>query len=145
MNTHIELKSLASHVDSTPPFGFDEFERRHAQQRRRRHMTAWSAAASVAVVGLVSLFALFMPSPQPAAQVVNGSVDPHDSLPALVDLGRFAITSELEDHIALLDAQISAARVYAAPPEELHYMEYARAQLHASLRAVNQAQHLLDR
>jgi hypothetical protein len=64
--------------------------------------------------------------------------------PALVDLGQFEITSALEDHIALLDAQISAARVYAAPPERLRQMESTRAQLNESLQRVSYAQALLS-
>jgi hypothetical protein len=53
------------------------------------------------------------------------------------------MTSELEDHIALLDAQISAARVYAAPPEQLRQLEYTRSQLNDSLQRVSYAQTLL--
>ncbi len=78
--------------------------------------------------------------PQP--EVAASADAPYE--PAVVDVGRFEVTSELEDHIALLDAQISAARIYATPPERLRQMESTRAQLNESLQRVSYAQTLLS-
>jgi hypothetical protein len=65
-------------------------------------------------------------------------------LPALVNMGQFDITSTLEDHIALLDAELSAARVGKVPEVQLRPMESAREQLSASLQRVSYAHALLS-
>ncbi len=140
MTNTISPADLSDARPIEPPFGFEEFERRRAAAEARRRAGVWSAAASVAVLGLVAMLALVTQSPQPVAEL-SGAV-PYQ--PALVDVGQFDVTSELQDHIALLDAQISAARVYQAPPERLHQMEYAREQLNDSLQRVSYAQTLLD-
>lgn len=149
MTSSIDLRRLP--VDDAAPFGFEEFERRVAVAERRRRANIWSTAASVATLGVVALLALMTQVQQPAAVVFTGppaveAVVPADApyAPAVVDVGRFEVTSELEDHIALLDAQISAARVYAAPPERLRQMESTRAQLNESLQRVSYAQALLS-
>jgi hypothetical protein len=147
MTQSIDLRRLPEIADE-PPFPFEEYERRLAIADRRQRATAWSAAASVGTLGVVALLALMTQVPEPAAVVFNGP--PPDSVadapyePAVIDLGRFDVTSELEDHIALLDAQISAARVYAAPTERLRQMESTRAQLNESLQRVSYAQSLLS-
>jgi hypothetical protein len=150
MNHSIDLRQLAV-TDAAPPFGFDQFERCRAAAGYRHRATVWSVAASVGVLGLVALLALVTQAPQPAALVVGTSpvktaAPPVDVplQPAVVDLGQFDVTSELEDHIALLDAQISAARVYAAPPEQLRQLESTREQLNVSLQRVSYAQTLLS-
>jgi hypothetical protein len=149
MTHHVNLDVLARADEAAPPFGYEEFERRRTAALVRRRAGMWSAATSVAALGLVVLLAVMTQSPDPAALLVNpgpaatatGAVAPMQ--PAVVDLGQFVMTSELEDHIALLDAQISAARVYAAPPEQLRQLEYTRSQLNDSLQRVSYAQTLL--
>jgi hypothetical protein len=149
MTHSMDLRRL-SDATPAPPFAFEEFERRRATAQGRQRATVWSIAASVAVLGLVGMLALMTQPELPAAVVFTAPpaaeaaqpAGPHQ--PALVDLGQFEITSALEDHIALLDAQISAAHVYAAPPERLRQMESARAQLNESLQRVSYAQALLS-
>jgi hypothetical protein len=136
------------------PFGFDEFERRRAQAARRGRAVAWGVATSVGLLALVGLLAWMTQVPRPDALVVQDTMEPADRShtehmfprrePALVDLGQFDVTSEIEDHIALLDAQISAARVYSAPVEQLRQLERTRAQLNESLQRVSYAQNLLN-
>ena len=65
-------------------------------------------------------------------------------LPALVNLDRFDVTTELEEHIAVLDAELSAARVGTAPAEDLRELESARKQLNQSLQRVSYAHSLLS-
>ena len=64
--------------------------------------------------------------------------------PALVDLGQFDVTSELEDRIALLDAELSAARVQRVPVEQLRRIESTREQMNQSLQRVSYAHALLS-
>ncbi len=150
MNTSTDLRPLVAAPATLPPFGFDEFERRQLAARQRRRATNWSLAAAGVVLGLVPVLALLTQGPEPAALVMHSTADATPSAtaafdqPALVDLGQFAVTSELEDHIALLDAEISAAQVYAAPAEKLQQMESTRQQLNDSLQRVSYAQSLLN-
>lgn len=149
MSPVIDLRSLAaSPVD--PPFGFEQFEQRRAAARHRSRVAGWSAAAALGVLALVPALAV-LTQPEPAAQVIGRPASELPSLadvfqqpPALVDMGRFAMTSELEDYIALLDAQISAARASSLPQEQVQQLESTRAQLHDSLRSVAEAYALLD-
>jgi hypothetical protein len=151
MTNSIDLHELAGADDAAAPYGFEEFQRRRTAAERRRGATVWSIAAAVGVLGMVGLVALLTQRPE-AAAVLAGASPVHAAAaraatpyqPALVDMGQFAVTSELEDHIALLDEQISAARVYAAPPEQLRQLEYTRRQLNDSLQRVSYAQTLLD-
>jgi hypothetical protein len=158
MTNPFDLRRLSDAAEAAPPFGFEEFQRRCAVAQRRQRATVWSIAASVAVLGLVAVLALMTQPQHPAAEllvalpaappaavapaVVAPQAAPRE--PALVNLHQFEVTSELEDHIALLDAQISAAHVYAAPPERLRQMESTRAQLNESLQRVSYAQALLN-
>jgi len=150
MTHQMDLRELARARNDAPPFAFDEFERRQAAARYRRRAGMWSAATSVAALGLVVLLAVMTQQPDPAALLVGaapaGTLSAGTAMPmqpAVVDLGQFVMTSDLEDHIALLDAQISAARAYAAPPEQLRQLEYTRNQLNDSLQRVSYAQTLL--
>ena len=61
---------------------------------------------------------------------------------ALMFIERFA--GELEDRIALLDAELSAARVRQAPAEQLRRVEGARQQMNESLQRVSYAHALLS-
>lgn len=148
MKSPIELRALVE-VPEAAPFGFDEFERRSAAQRHRVRTLGWSTAAVVGVLALVPVLAVLTQSPGPAATVVSVSTataSPAELFqqPALVDMDRFAITSELEDHIALLDAEISQAQLRPVPTAELRQMETARRQLNDSLQRVSYAHSLLD-
>jgi len=147
--SHPDIRVLAA-VDVAPPFGFERFEQRRAVARHRRRIAGWSAAAALGVLTIVPAVAL-LTQPQPAARVIAPSASQVTPLadvfrqpPALVDMERFAVTSELEDYIALLDAQISAARLMPVPGEDLRRLETARAALDDSLQRVARAHELLD-
>jgi len=58
MNMQVNLRSLAARDAATAPFGFEQFEQRRAVAVASRRATIWSAAGSVAVLGLVSIVAL---------------------------------------------------------------------------------------
>lgn len=144
MNGSTDLRALAG--GEAPPFGFDEFERRQARRTSRRRGAALGAAGSLLALGFVTLVAVLTQQPAgtaalPAAAIVEPATH---ALPALVDLGQFEVTSQIEDHIALLDAEISVARVRRLPVERLREMESARAQLNDSLQRVSYAHELLS-
>jgi hypothetical protein len=143
------LRSLATPAGDVP-FGFDEFERRRAQVRHRSRAAGWSATAAIGVLAIVPVVAVIT-QPAPAARVLGapaGEVLPVAEVfrqpPALVDMGRFAVTSELEDQIALLDAEISAARLSPVSREQVRQMETTREQISDSLRSVSYAHALLE-
>lgn len=151
MTTPIDLPRLHDSAQAAPPFDFEQFERRRAHAEQQRRATVWSVTGSMGVLCVVGLLALLTQAPQPAAPVMGTA--PAGNLvqqaeapyqPALVDIGRFDVTSNLEDHIALLDAQISAARAYAVPAEQLRQLESTREQLNVSLQRVSYAQTLLS-
>jgi hypothetical protein len=151
MSKNTDLRQLSGHTDHAPPFGFEQFEHRRARAEYRHRATAWSMAGSVGVLGVVGLLALMTQAPESQVQrLPAGSAEPIELQvevpyqPAVVDLGRFDVTSDLEDHIAWLDAQISAAQVYAVPPERLQQLESTREQLNVSLQRVSYAQTLLS-
>lgn len=133
-----------------PPYRFEQFEQRRAVARRRRRTAGWTAVTALGVLGIVPVLALLtQPQPDtrviaPPASQITPLADVFRQPPALVDMERFAITSELEDYIALLDAQISAARLTPVPGEELRRLERTRAALDDSLRRVARAHELLD-
>ena len=142
MNQPVSLRDLAATDLVEPPYGFEEFGRRRAVAAARRRTTMWSVAASLAVFGLVPVVALLTQAPEATVRIASPAAEvPYQ--PALVNVGQFEVTSELEDHIALLDAQISEARVYSASPDRLRQMEATRAELTDSLRRVSYAQTLL--
>jgi hypothetical protein len=146
------LRSLAAHQDA-PPFSFDVFEQRRARATARRRAALWGSALSVAVLAMVGVIAQ-VTQPQvtrpllvtaPATELTASEVDlaPVEQ-PALVDMSQFDVTSELEDHIALLDAELSAARVERAPVEQLRRIESTREQMNESLQRVSYAHALLS-
>ncbi|MET0282113.1 MAG: hypothetical protein ABW278_13460 [Steroidobacteraceae bacterium] len=143
MNAPVDLRQLEVEPPAGAPYGFGEFERRRELGLRRRRATAWSVAGSVGVLGLVAVLALVTQAPQPAAQLTAAAVQARDAQPALLDLGQFDLTSELQDHIALLDAEISAARVGTTAPGQLRELESTRAELNDSLQRVSYAHSLL--
>lgn len=137
------------------PYAFEEFERRAASAAARRKSWAWSAAASVAALGLVVTLAIVtqrgaLPESYATADVAplleagEMAVDPDELQPALVDLGQLELQGELEDRIAWFDAQLSVGRVNSAPPEQLRQLESAREQIADSLQHVSYAHSLLS-
>lgn len=146
MNIQENLRTLAAAEPATAPFGFDEFMQRQVAARARRRTAVLSVAGSIAVLGVVSIMALVtQTSPQLAeVQMVQLVAPAEEEMPALVNLDQFDQTSELEDHIALLDAELSVARVRAASTQQLRQMESAREQLNQSLQRVTYAHALLN-
>ena len=147
MNMQENLRALAARDVPVAPFGFEAFERRRAMDVVRRRATAVSAAGSVAALAFVSMLALITQTPQQlqlAESMPPAVPAPEGELPALVNLDQFDVTSELEEHIAVLDAELSAARVEAAPAEQLRQLESTRTQLNQSLQRVSYAHSLLS-
>lgn len=149
MNAQPDLRVLAGPAGEVP-FGFDEFERRRAQVRHRTRAAGWSATAAIGVLAIVPVVAV-VTQPAPAARVIAAPANElvpvaevFQQPPALVDMGRFVVTSELEDQIAMLDAGISVARLSPVSGEEIRRMEAARDQISDSLRSVNYAHALLE-
>ena len=140
--------------DRVTPYGFEEFQRRSVRAAAGRRSWAFSAVASVAVLGLVVTLAVVtqrsdvsayaVSSPLPAMDGGLAGVDADDAQPALVDLGQQALRSELEDRIAWYDAQLSVGRVSSAPPEQLRQLESTRELLADSLQQVSYAHSLLS-
>jgi hypothetical protein len=146
-------------IDRAPamsaPYDYDEFERRGVWAAARRRSNAWSAAASVAALGLVVTLAVVtqrsgltdtyaISGSLPALQPDDLVAEQGDAGPALVDLSQLELQGELEDRIAWLDAQLSVGRVASAPPGELQQLQAAREQLADSLQHVSYAHSLLN-
>lgn len=146
-------------IDRAPamsaPYDFEEFQRRALRAAAGRRSYAWSAAASVAVLGLVVTLAVVtqrsgltntyaISDPLPAVQPGDLVAELVNAEPALVDLSRLELQGELEDRIAWLDAQLSVGRVASVPPGELQQLEAAREQLADSLQHVSYAHLLLN-
>jgi len=136
------------------PFGFEVFEQRRDRAVARRRTVVWGAALSVSMLALVGILALvtqprvdrdsIMAAVESQELSVLPGVSQHADSPALVDMSRFELTSELEDRIALLDAELSAARVQRAPVEQLRRIEGTRQQMSESLQRVSYAHALLS-
>lgn len=138
-----------------PPYAFDEFQKRSVRRQGARAAVGWSVAATVATLGLVLTLALVTgregPGAMPGAAVrtlaTSSSTTPvavaQPEQSALVDLGQFAVTSEMEDNIAWFDAALSESRVHSASPEHLRQLETARNQLADSLQKVSYAHSFL--
>ena len=153
MSTHEALRQLdARRVDV--PFGFEVFEQRRDRAVARRRAVVWGAALSVSMLALVGILAL-VTQPRVDRESVMAAAQPHELIalpnvaqraetPALVDMSRFELTSELEDRIALLDAELSAARVQRVPVEQLRRIEGTRQQMSESLQRVSYAHALLS-
>ncbi len=143
------LRALAQTEIPAAPFGFDEFEQRRARAAARRRTALLSTAGSIAALGVVSIMALVTQPPlqlhADAVPVVQAALAPASAeLPALVNLDQFDATTELEDRIAVIDAELSAARVTAAPAARLRQLEHTRTQLNESLQRVTYAHSLLS-
>jgi len=153
MSVQDGLRSLAGQ-DVQAPFGFEVFEQRRANAVSRRRAAMWGSALSASMLALVGILAL-VTQPQVDRDSVMAAVEAQDLIalphaerrvesPALVDMSRFELTSELEDRIALLDAELSAARVERVPAEQLRRIEGAREQINDSLQRVSYAHALLS-
>jgi hypothetical protein len=146
MNMQENLRALAAMDTSAAPFGFEAFERRRTMGVVRRRATIVSAAGSVAALAFVAVMALVTQAPQ-RLQFADGMAQDsalQQELPALVNLDQFDVTAELEEHIAVLDAELSAARAGAVPAEQLRELESTRTQLNQSLQRVSYAHSLLS-
>jgi hypothetical protein len=152
MSVQEGLRHLAGQ-DVAAPFGFDAFEQRHARAVSRRRTAVWGSALSVSMLALVGIFAL-VTQPKVDHESIMAAVESQDLMalphsvprlatPALVDMSRFELTSELEDRIAMLDAELSAARVQRAPADQLRRIEGTRQQMNESLQRVSYAHALL--
>lgn len=137
------------------PYEFEEFERRAVRTAADKRSVVWSAAASVAVLGLVASLAVVtqrsgfadsyaISESLPVAEPASLRVETFDAEPALVDLGQLALRDDLEDRIAWFDAQLSAGRVTSAPVDQLQQLESTREQLASSLQHVSYAHSLLN-
>lgn len=148
MNTPENLRRLATGEPSAAPFGFDEFLQRRRLSQVRQRTTVLSVIGSVAALGVVSVMALVTQAPpksqMPATAPLQAVSAESGELPAMVNMDQFDVTTELEDHIAVLDAELSAARVHAAPAEQLRQLESTRRQLNQSLQRVSYAHSLLS-
>ena len=153
MSVPESLRALASQ-DLSAPWGFDAFEQRRVRAASRRRAAVWGSALSVSMLTLVGVLAL-VTQPRVDEDPVMVAVESQDLMtlpldgqrpdsPALVDMSRFELTSELEDRIALLDAELSAARVQRAPAEQLRRIEGSREQMNESLQRVSYAHALLS-
>jgi hypothetical protein len=150
------LRNLAAHQDVPAPWNFEMFEQRRARATARRRAALWGSALSVAMLAVVGLIALVTqpranpdprlaatPAPKMAPATSANSMAPAEQ-PALVDMSQFDVTTELEDHIALLDAELSAARIERLPAEQVRRIESTREQMNESLQRVSYAHALLS-
>ncbi len=153
MSMQENLRTLAAVDAPVAPYGFEAFEQRRTLAAVQRRNTWLGAAGSIAALGVVSILALVTQAPPqlpPQLQMAEtGPVEftaatDSSELPALVNLDQFDLTTELEDHIAVLDAELSMARVEAAPAEQLRQLESTRRQLNESLQRVSYAHSLLN-
>ena len=155
--------------EALPPYDFREFERRaaqHALAARERHGGRLLAvAAAIAVMTLAVLLRFGAPAPRVAADTVKiGEETPQaaptlvparpevlehwlaslPSDPALVRVGARAAVSELEDRIAQLDDQLSAARLEPAQAGRVDALQQERTRLMGALVQVRYAETLAD-
>jgi uncharacterized small protein (DUF1192 family) len=145
------LRNLAANESALAPWNFEAFEQRVARTRTRRRAALWGSALSVAMLATVGILALVTQPQMKREAVLAATPVPFDSepeisveQPALVDMGQFDVTSELEDRIALLDAELSAARVQRAPKDQLRSIESTRERMNQSLQRVSYAHALLN-
>lgn len=147
------LRALAARPVPQAPWDFEHFELRRRRRGGQRRAAVWSVALSVVALAVVSgLAILTQPAPARLAALVPaaGGAQPvadqagEPPAPAMVDMSQFDITSSLEDHIALLDAELSAARAQQVPEAQLRPVVSAREELSASLQRVSYAHALLS-
>ena len=155
---------------SAPPYDFREFQRRAAQRtlaaQERHGGLLLTAAAAIAGTALAVLLRFAAPAPHVAGgDVTIAEVAPAQgastlmaarpevlehwlaslpSDPALVRVGARAAVGGLEDRIAQLDDQLSAARLEPAPAGRLDALQQERTRLMAALVQVRYAETLAD-
>ena len=153
MNASQRLQTLAAREPAVAPYGYDDFELRGQRARGRRFATQRGLAASLAIVGVAVVLAITTRRPGTEVAVDSTALAPppaqsaQDAVreePALVDLGQFAMRSELEDRIAWVDMQLSVGRAYAAPADQLQELAATRDRLEQSLQRVSYAQSLMS-
>ena len=157
--------------DAQPPYDFREFrrraERRAVAARGRGGGPLVAAAALIVVTALVLLLRLGAPPaprvasdsapagaatvrhvPPPATgarpEVMEHWLANLPSEPALVRVGARAAVSGLEDRIAQLDDQLSAARLEPAQAGRLYALQQERTRLMGALVQVRYAETLAD-
>lgn len=148
----VTLKGLARRdAGAPPPYGYDEFQQRHRDVRRRGRMLALASAASVTVVAV--LVGLGLREAPPAALAGAGpallaapSVPDASAAgePALVEVDRYGLRMDLEDRIAWFDAALSVGRAESLPDHDLKHLQATREQLARSLQQVSYAHAVLD-
>ena len=172
LDQHATLARLLRELpdDAIPPYDFGEFQRRAAQRtlaaQERHGGRLLAVVAATAVMALAVLLRFGAPAPRGAAgSVTIGEVTalpaaptlmparpevlehwlaslPSD--PALVRVGARAAVSGLEDRIAQLDDQLSAARLEPAPAGRLDALQQERTRLMGALVQVRYAERLAD-
>jgi hypothetical protein len=156
--------------EALAPYDFREFKRRGAQRthaaQERQDARLLAAAAAIAVMAIAVLLRFGAPAPRVAAgNVTIGEVTappaaptlvpaqpevlehwlaglPSD--PALVRVGARAAVGGLEDRIAQLDDQLSAARLEPAQAGRLDALQRERTWLMGALVQVRYAETLAD-
>jgi len=156
--------------DELAPYDFCEFQRRAAQRTRaaeeRHDGRLLAAAGAIAVMAIAVLLRFGAPAPRVAAGsvAVGENTAPPATLtlaparpevlehwlaslpsdPALVRVGARAAVGGLEDRIAQLDDQLSAARLEPAQAERLDALQQERTRLMGALVQVRYAETLAD-
>jgi hypothetical protein len=151
------------------PYDFREFQRRAAQRalaaQERHGGRLLAAAAAIAVTALAVVLRFGAPAPHVAAGgVTSGEIAPRQAAPtltarpevlehwlaslpsdpALVRVGARAAVSGLEDRIAQLDDQLSAARLEPAQAGRFEALQQERTRLMGALVQVRYAETLAD-
>jgi hypothetical protein len=150
-----ELRMATGQAAADLPFSFEHFEHRRGAQQQRRRAAQRATFGTVAALAVVLGVALVTQSPPrdvtvtreatvPQGALGNAALAETETMPALVNLDQFERTSELEDQIALLDAELSAAPITTRSRISVREMESTRAQLQDSLQRVSYAHSLMS-
>jgi hypothetical protein len=136
----VTLKELAAQDGaSPPPYGYEEFSRRNARALSQRRVIGWSAAASLASLGvLIGLSLQESRISRVAAPAAAWSE------PALIEVDHYALRADLEDRIAWFDTMLSTGRKGSVAEEDFSQLQSARRVLAESLQQVNDAHALLE-
>lgn len=143
------LKALARRdAGATAPYGYEEFVQRERRTQTRQRTLGWASAASVALVAVLVGLGLRNSQPPPAHERVEALLRTAATAPAgepaLVEVDRYMLRSDLEDRIAWFDAALSAGHAEALPDQDLMRLEATREQLARSLQQVSYAHAVLD-
>ncbi len=146
----LSLKELGQReAAAPPPYGYEEFLRRHGRSVARRRTTGWAAAASVAALGVIIGLALRdAPTAGMAGQVAAGFAADEVAAdmfePVLVNAGHLALRDELEGRIAWFDDALSAGHADELPAVDRLQLQHTRDEMARSLQHVVYAHALLD-